>query len=66
MDPVCSSGIVCFEVAGAKPDAVVAKLKEMRIVASSSPYIPSYARLTPGLTNSPEEIDRALAAVKRL
>jgi selenocysteine lyase/cysteine desulfurase len=66
MDAASSSGILCFEVAGMKPDAVVARLKEKRIVASSSPYIPSYVRLTPGITNTPEEIDRALAAVRSI
>jgi isopenicillin-N epimerase len=65
-DPSLSAGIVCFEVAGLKPDAVVARLKEKHIVASSTPYIPSYARLTPGLLNSPEEVDRAVAAVGKL
>ena len=66
MTATCSSGIVCFEVAGMKPDAVVARLKELRVVASASPYIPSYVRLTPGLTNTPEEVDRAVAAVKAI
>jgi selenocysteine lyase/cysteine desulfurase len=65
-DPALSSGIVCFEVAGMKPDAVVARLKEQKIVGSSTPYLPSYARLTPGLANTPAEIDRAVAAVARM
>jgi selenocysteine lyase/cysteine desulfurase len=61
-----SSGIVCFEVAGMKPDAVVARLKELRVVGAASPYVPSYVRLTPGVTNTPEEVDRAIAAVKAI
>jgi selenocysteine lyase/cysteine desulfurase len=66
MDPDVSSGIVCFEVAGMKPDAVVARLKEKRVVASATPYLPSYARMTPGLLNTPEEVDRAVAVVATL
>jgi isopenicillin-N epimerase len=66
VEPELSSGIVCFEVAGLKPDEVVARLKAQHIVASSTPYLPSYARLTPGLTNSPEEIDRTVAALGKL
>lgn len=66
MDPSCSAGVVCFEVAGLEPDAVVARLKAEHIVASAAPYRPSYARFTPGLTNSPDEIDRAVGQVARL
>jgi selenocysteine lyase/cysteine desulfurase len=66
MDPAISSGIICFEVAGLKPEEVVTKLAAKGVVASNSPYIPSYARLTPGITNTPEEIERALAAVRSI
>jgi len=61
-----SAGICCFEVDGYEPDAVVAKLLEKKIIASSSPYAVSYARLSAGLMNTPEEIDKALAAVRAL
>jgi selenocysteine lyase/cysteine desulfurase len=66
MDPKISAGLVCFEVAGMKPDAVVERLLVGGIVASTTPYRPSYARFTPGITNTPEEIDRALAAVRAM
>jgi selenocysteine lyase/cysteine desulfurase len=66
LDPSVSSGIVCFEVAGLEPNAVVERLLAAGVVASSSPYRPSYVRFTPGLTNTPEEIDRAVAAVAKL
>jgi len=61
-----SAGLVCFDVAGLSPDAVVAKLGQKRIIASQTPYEKSYARLTPGLLNSPQEIDVALRAVREL
>jgi selenocysteine lyase/cysteine desulfurase len=66
MDPARSSGILTFEVAGLKPADVVARLKAKGIVASDTPYRPSYARFSPGLTNTPEEIDRAVEAVRGL
>lgn len=65
-DPALSAGVNCFEVAGMKPDDVVAKLLERRIVASSSPYAVSYVRLSAGIMNTPEEVDTAVAAVREL
>ena len=61
-----SAGIICFDVAGLTPEAVVKRLEAKRIVASTTPYATSYARLAPGVLNSPAEIDRALAAVREL
>jgi selenocysteine lyase/cysteine desulfurase len=61
-----SSGIVTFEVAGLEPAAVVRRLHEQRIVASTTPYATSFARLAPGLLNSPAEIERALGAIRAL
>jgi selenocysteine lyase/cysteine desulfurase len=67
MSAALSSGIVCFEVAGMKPDAVVDRLHdEHKIIASTTPYATSYARLSPGLINTPEEIDRTLAAIRAM
>jgi selenocysteine lyase/cysteine desulfurase len=61
-----SAGLVCFEVAGLPPAAVVARLRERRIVATQTPYNPSYARVGPGVFNTPAEVDRALLAIKSL
>jgi isopenicillin-N epimerase len=57
---------VCFDVAGLAPDAVVAKLGQKRIIASQTPYETTCARLTPGLLNSPREVDLVLSAVREL
>jgi selenocysteine lyase/cysteine desulfurase len=44
-----SAGLVCFDVAGLSPDAVVAKLAQKRIIASQTPWrsgaIRAYASL---------------------
>jgi len=65
-DPTLSAGLACFDVAGLAPDAVVARLLERRIVATTTPYRPSYARLAPGLMNSPDEVEAILNAVRAL
>jgi isopenicillin-N epimerase len=64
--PALSSGITCFEVEGLPPKTVVERLFERKIIASDSPYATSYARFTPGLLNTPEEVDRAVAEVRAL
>jgi selenocysteine lyase/cysteine desulfurase len=65
-DPELSAGLVAFEVDGRKPEEVVAKLLEKKIVASTSPYKVSYARLAPSLVNTPSEVDTALRAVREI
>jgi len=59
-----SSGIITFEVRGLEPKAVVERLHEKHIVASTTPYATSYARLAPGLLNSPADIERVLAEIR--
>ena len=66
LDEDLSAGLVCFEVAGLPPQGVVDRLHAASIVATVTPYATSYARLAPGLLNSPEEVDAVLAAVNSL
>jgi selenocysteine lyase/cysteine desulfurase len=61
-----SAGLVCFDVRGMSPGQVVQRLRQQGIIGSTTPYATSYARLTPGLLNSPEEIEAALRAVRAL
>lgn len=61
-----SAGINCFEVAGLDADTVVRKLLEKKVIASSSPYKVSYARLAPSLLNDEKQVDQALRAVREL
>lgn len=65
-DPGLSAGLVAFEVEGLSPEAVVERLAAQRIVASTSPYRPSYARLAGSLLNTPEEVEAAVRAVRDL
>jgi selenocysteine lyase/cysteine desulfurase len=65
-DPALAAGICCFEVAGVSPEDVVKRLLERRVVASTSPYKPSYARLSASLVNTPEEVETALRATREI
>ncbi|AFZ33797.1 aminotransferase class V [Stanieria cyanosphaera PCC 7437] len=66
MDDSLSAGIVCFSVDGLNPSQVVSQLRQRNIIASVTPYSPSYARLTPGVYNNPEEIERVLTVIREL
>ncbi|MBX3202075.1 MAG: aminotransferase class V-fold PLP-dependent enzyme [Labilithrix sp.] len=61
-----SAGIVTFEVAGLAPKAVVERLAANKIMASTTPYATSYARVAPGLLNSPTEVDAVLRRIREL
>ena len=61
-----SAGIVCFDVQGMQAQQVVDRLRTKKIVASVTPYKTLYARLSPGLLNSPAEVETTLAAVREL
>jgi len=65
-DPALSAGITAFEFDGLSPEAVVGRLREHRVLASTSPYRPSYARLSFGIANSEAHVDRAVRAVRAL
>jgi selenocysteine lyase/cysteine desulfurase len=63
-DPALSAGIVCFEVEGQSPESVVKSLLARRVIASTSPYANTYARLSAGIFNTPAEVDQAVAALR--
>jgi selenocysteine lyase/cysteine desulfurase len=66
MADALSSGIVCFDVAGMTPQDAVERLLRHRIIATSTPYAMTHARLTPCVRNTDEEIEAALRAVRSL
>ncbi|MBB1471661.1 aminotransferase class V-fold PLP-dependent enzyme [Luteimonas sp. MC1782] len=61
-----SAGLVAFEVQGVAPAEVVKQLLARRIIASTSPYAITYARLAPSLVNTDEEVERAVRAVREI
>jgi selenocysteine lyase/cysteine desulfurase len=65
-DENLSAGMVCFDVKGMKPEQVVKRLLDQRIVASTTPYRVSYARLACSVVNTPQEVDTALRAIRSM
>jgi isopenicillin-N epimerase len=61
-----SAGLVSFEVEGLAPAEVVRQLLARNIIASTSPYVVTYARLAPSLVNTSEDVERALRAVREI
>jgi len=61
-----SAGIICFDVRGLTPPEVVERLRAKRIIATATPYVPSYARVSASILNTPAEIDTALRAIRTL
>lgn len=66
MSEELSAGIVCFDIEGMRARDVVSRLWERKIVATTTPYAVSHARLTPSIRNSPQEIDVALREIQAL
>ena len=65
-DPALSAGLVAFEVEGQSASETVARLYARKIVASTSPYKISKARLAPSLVNDEREVDAALRALREI
>lgn len=61
-----SSGIVCFEVAGLAPRQVIERLRQRKIIGSTTPYATQYARLAPSLLTSSEDIELTLKEIVKL
>ena len=65
-DESLSAGMACFDMKGMKAAEVVERLLEKKIVGSTTPYLISYARLACSILNTPQEVDKTLAAVRAL
>jgi isopenicillin-N epimerase len=61
-----SAGLICFEVTGRKAEEVVKRLAARKIIASVTPYATEYARVSPGILNTPAEIDTFLREVRAM
>jgi selenocysteine lyase/cysteine desulfurase len=61
-----SAGLVVFEVKGLGAEEVIKRLHARKIIGSVTPYAAQYARLSPGILNTPEEIDTVLREVRAL
>jgi selenocysteine lyase/cysteine desulfurase len=62
-----ASGIVCFDVKGMTQKEVVKRLREKhKILATTTPYTQSFARVAPSIVNTPDEVEKTLAAVRAM
>src|ERR1700745_1972193 len=65
-DENLSAGMVCFDVKGMKPEEVVERLLAQHIVASTTPYRVSYARVACNIVNTSQEVETVLRAIREL
>lgn len=66
MDPLLSAGLIAFDVDGMKATEVAERLRAKRIIGSTSPYGVTYPRLSFGIANSEQDVERAVAAVRAI
>ncbi len=64
--PELSAGIVCCEVPGYTASEAVAKLLPAKVLASATPYSPSYLRFGTSVLNDESDVDKAVEAVRTL
>ena len=64
LDPALSAGINCIEIDGMDAMETVAAFHEKGIISSSSPYRISYARLTPCIINTEDEVLKCLEVME--
>jgi isopenicillin-N epimerase len=65
-DPNMSAGITCFEISGVSNEAIVNGLRQRGMLASHATYAVPYARIGTACINTPEEVDKAIAAVRQI
>jgi selenocysteine lyase/cysteine desulfurase len=61
-----SAGLAVFDVAGMQPQAVVDQLHARNVIATTTPYSPSYPRLAAGLLNNEDQVDRVIEEVRAI
>jgi len=61
-----SSGLVCCSIDGMDPARAVALLHDRKVIASTTPYVPSLLRFGASIVTTPEQVDHAVEAVKGL
>ncbi|MBV6640039.1 MAG: aminotransferase class V-fold PLP-dependent enzyme [Cyclobacteriaceae bacterium] len=66
INPELSAGINCFMVRDLEVAEIVKRFHEAGVIASSSPYRISYARLTPCVINTEAEVDTTLEKLERI
>ncbi|NRQ30401.1 aminotransferase class V-fold PLP-dependent enzyme [Nonomuraea sp. NN258] len=66
LSPELSAGLVCLSVTGMNPFEAVRRLHDQKVIASSTPYVPSLLRFGTSMVTTPEQVDLAVKAVAAL
>jgi selenocysteine lyase/cysteine desulfurase len=61
-----SAGLVVFDVGNLAPQAIVEQLHQRSVIATTTPYSPSHARLAASLLNDEDQVDRAIEVVRAI
>lgn len=61
-----SGGVVCCNIRTLNPGAATVKLREQGIIASTTPYQPSYLRFGTSIVTDEADVDRAVTAVRAI
>jgi selenocysteine lyase/cysteine desulfurase len=61
-----SADMVCFEVERMSSAEVVSRLRKRSIIASTTPYAVTYARLSAAIFNTVQKIDQIMSVVHEL
>ena len=64
--PALSAGLVGFDVAEIDAQTVRDRLWQQKVVATGSPYARGVARLSAGIMNNEQDVEKALQAVDNL
>jgi selenocysteine lyase/cysteine desulfurase len=64
VDPQLSAGIVCARVDGRTVAQLLARLRAAKVIASATPYNPSYLRFGTSIVNNEADVEAAVAALK--
>ncbi|MEU4574252.1 aminotransferase class V-fold PLP-dependent enzyme [Nonomuraea sp. ATR24] len=65
-DPALSAGLVCVSVDGMQPGEAMQRLRAGMIDTSLTPYDPPLLRFGTSIVTTPEQVDQAVEAVKKL
>ncbi|MFI6711753.1 aminotransferase class V-fold PLP-dependent enzyme [Nonomuraea sp. NPDC050478] len=64
--PGLSAGLVCCSIDGMDAAQAVSRLHGRKVIASTTPYVPSLLRFGTSIVTTPEQVDHAVEAVKGL
>lgn len=65
-DPELSAGVVCVTVDGREPFEFLGQLRDQKIIASTTPYNPTYLRFGTSMAVLEDDVDELVKAMTKL